>query len=450
MGSRRGSDAWGVDLGSSWLMFLFGACLGGLGTCAWIVWGGSFRVLESWSSSYDDLAHYRRVRNFVLDNYVEEPDPDELVRVALTGMLESLDEYSRYYHTADEIEGYRRETRGSFAGIGIVFSFAIGAENQVHVLFPFEGSPAARAGVRVGDLITSVDGESIVGLPQGQLSTVFIGEEGSTVTLGLVGLDGEERLAKITRETRTDFSVRHAHLIDDEHKIGYLAVTSFTLKTTSEFEDAMTTLGELGVEGLVMDLRGNPGGVAKAAIELAEHFISDGVILEVRGRAEPVIYRKTPSDDVELEALPLVVLIDGNSASSSEVLAAALQDHRVAVLVGTPTFGKARIQKVVHFVDANATVKITSSYYTTPSGQNLDRSPERPWGLQPDLVVEVDRETERLIHRHINRYEPPAEAFEAIHAWEDSSGKEILPPSPEDPQLEAALALLRGEHPEGG
>ena len=174
------------------MVFALGAAIGSLTTIAWISVGGSIQLLERWSSDYDDLAHYREVRDFVRDRYVGESDPDALVRVALTSMVESLDEYSRYYHTSGEVEGFKRETRGSFAGIGIVFMNNYEA-GPIRVLFPCEESPASRAGVRVGDLIVRVDGVMLKDLNRQGISGVFMGEAGSEVILGVVGLDGEER-----------------------------------------------------------------------------------------------------------------------------------------------------------------------------------------------------------------------------------------------------------------
>ena len=319
----------------------------------------------------------------------------------------------------------------------------------IRVLFPCEESPASRAGVRVGDLIVSVDGLMLEDLSRRDVRSVFMGEEGSEVVLSIVGLDGEEREVLVIRESRTDPSVRHPHLINGEHKIGYLALTSFTTGTPAEFSHALTALEELGMQGLILDLRGNPGGILNSAIQIAENFVPEGVITQTKGKDEPVVYKRSAGDKIEVLKLPMVVLVDGDSASSSEVLAGALQDHRVAVLVGSPTYGKARVQSVRHFVEAGALAKVTSSYYQTPSGRDLDRSPERPWGIFPDLLVELDEESEGRIHRHINRYDPPSEALEALSAWEDSTDEEILPKDPPDPQLAAALALLRGERPEG-
>ena len=441
MSARGGSP------GAPWVLAL-GAALGSLVTIGWISVGGEIQLLERWSSDHDDIAHYREVRDFISERYVGESDPDALVRVALTSMVESLDEYSRYYHTSDEIDGFKRETRGSFAGIGIVFMNSLDP-GPIRVLFPCEGSAAERAGVRVGDLILKVDGVSLADLDRREARGTFLGEEGTEVTLGLLGLDGEERELRVTREERTDPSVRHPHFVDDELKIAYLAITSFTTETPTEFGYAMTALSEVGMQGLILDLRGNPGGILKSAVEIAEHFIPEGVITRTRGRDEPVLYERDSLSERELLDLPLVVLVDGGSASSSEVLAGALQDHRVAVLVGSPTYGKARVQSVRHFIEADALAKVTSSYYQTPSGRDLDRSKERPWGIKPDISVEVDAATEGKIHRHINRYDPPKEALEALFAWEDSTGEEVLPKDPTDPQLEAALKLMRGERPGG-
>jgi len=394
----------------------------------------------------DDLAHYREVRNFVLERYVDESDSGELVREALVGMVGSLDEYSRYLSTDTETSSFTRETQGSFTGIGVVFE---GPIEGGRVLFPMSGSPAAKAGLRVGDLIVSVDGEPLDGKSQDEARELFTGEEGSVATLALTSLAGGERVAEVTRESVLDPTVRHPHLVDAERKIGYLALTSFSRETAEEFKRAMTALGELGIEGLVLDLRGNPGGVLTTAVELARYFIADGVITMTRGRGESVVYEQEEIEQREGFSLPLTVLVDGGSASASEVLAGALQDHRVGVLVGTPTYGKARVQSVRRFEDSDAIVKVTSSYYTTPSGRNLERSPERPWGIHPDILIELDGQAEALIHRHIRRYDPPAEVLEELFAWEDASGERLLPEEPDDPQLEAALALLRGEHPLG-
>ena len=432
MESRHGSQG-------SPSVFFIGVLLGALAV-------GILVKIQPFSGE-EDLDHYQEVRDFVRDRYVEEPDPDELVRSALAGMVESLDEYSRYLSTHEETSTFDRETQGSFTGIGVVFK---GPIEGGRVLFPMGGSPAAKAGVRVGDLIISIDGEPLEGKNEAEARELFRGAVDSIATLKLADLNGEERLVEVTRGSLLDPPVRHPHLIDPERKIGYLALTSFSRETTEEFDRAMTVLGEHEMEGLILDLRGNPGGVLVCAIDMARYFIVEGVITKTRGRGEPVAYERSPDDEVEPMSLPLVVLVDGGSASASEVLAGALQDHRSAVLVGSPTFGKARVQSVRHFEEAKAIVKVTSSYYTTPSGRDLDRSPERPWGIRPDVVIELDARTEAFIHRHINRYDPPAEALDELFAWESSSEEEILPPAPEDPQLEAALALLRSEHPEGG
>ncbi len=394
----------------------------------------------------EDVAHYKEVRDFVLERSVDQPASDALVREALSGMLGSLDEYSRYLSSDTETSSFNRETQGSFTGIGVVFE---GPIEGGRVLFPMSGSPAEKAGVGVGDLITAVNDEPLEGKTESEARALFTGEAGSTVTLTLTALDETKRTAEVIRESVLDPTVRHPHLIDEERKIGYLALTSFSRETGAEFERTMTVLHELGMEGLIIDLRGNPGGVLTAAVEIAEHFISEGVITKTRGRGESVVYDKVKAEGAQAPSLPLTLLVDGSSASASEVLAGALQDHRTAVLIGSPTYGKARVQSVHHFEEAKAIVKVTSSYYTTPSGRNLDRSPERPWGIEPDLTLEVDAQTEALIHRHIRRYDPPKGALEALFAWEDASGTSLLPSDPEDPQLEAALALLRGEQPEG-
>jgi carboxyl-terminal processing protease len=183
-------------------------------------------------------------------------------------------------------------------------------------------------------------------------------------------------------------------------------------------------------------------------VDIANRFVSEGVLVSHEGRSETVVF-EADAREARLEGLPLVVLVDAESASASEVFAAALQEHRAAVIVGSPTYGKGLVQKVRGFGHDQAVVKLTSSYYFTPSHRNLERTVDDAWdsGIQPDLDVALSTPEARLLHAHLASYGPPLEALEELRAWELDSGTRLVRPPPPDAQLDAALALFRGERP---
>jgi carboxyl-terminal processing protease len=200
------------------------------------------------------------------------------------------------------------------------------------------------------------------------------------------------------------------------------------------------------MQGLVIDLRDNPGGVLEAAVKLARRFVPEGVIVSTEGRGVPDVLRADPSEAL-LQGTPLVVLVDGGSASASEVLAGALQDHRVAVILGEPTHGKGVVQTIRRYDERGTIAKVTTSYFYTPAHRNLERNPEegREWGIVPDLRVSLTADQRERVLGHIQRYGPPRELTAQLRAWEEAESVDLLDEHPEDPQLEAALALLRGE-----
>ena len=389
-----------------------------------------------------DLRHYREVRDFVATNFVRDVDPDELVKNALKGMVSELDPYSRYY---DELESreVERETRGRFVGIGAVFK---GDLSSGQILFPLAGSPAMRAGLRVGDRIQRIDGEEILGWDRAAMQAALEGELDSVVTLDVLGLDGEERTCAVRRGSVVDPNVRHARIVDEEHGVGYLAMLGFSHETPEEFEAAFTHLREQGMQALVIDVRGNPGGVLKSAIDIARRFVPEGVIVSTEGRGTPVYYSAEP-ELAWYEGFPLVVLVDEGSASASEVLAGALQDHRAAVLVGAPTHGKGLVQTIRRYPEERTIAKVTTSYYYTPAHRNLERDPEngRDYGIAPDLEVPITDVEQRAIARHTAHYGAPLALTGALRAWEAELGEELIDPHPVDAQLDAAIRLLTGE-----
>lgn len=398
--------------------------------------------------SEEDLARYQQVRNFVSSSYVEPMDADELLDRALAGMVEGLDPYSAYYDR-DAIAGIDRDTTGVYRGIGVVFA-PLSPPGQV--LFPVEGSPAEEAGIAVGDRIALVEGLEVAELSRDELLRTIAGAGQGGLELQVADRSGALRPVTIVPRELVDPSVRHARLLEaGDEAIGYLALTSFSRRTPGEIDEALAALKALaapgGLDGLVIDVRGNPGGVLEAAVDLANRFVREGLLVTHEGRHEVVEY-VARAELATLAGMPLVVLVDEHSASASEVFAAALQDHRAAVIVGEPTYGKGVVQEVRRFAD-RMIVKLTTAYYYTPSRRNLERTVDQAWdcGIQPDLLVELEPDEALAVARHLASYTPPPGALEALHAWEQELGVPLAPGHPADAQLEAALGLFQGQRP---
>lgn len=392
------------------------------------------------------MSLYRKVRDFALTSYVREIDAPELQDRALRGMIESLDPYSRYYdHT--QVAQLERETSGVYPGIGVAFA---PIEPPGQILFALPGSPAQAAGLAVGDRIVGADGRDVSRLSLPELGEVIraAARKGHRMALELEDRQGDRRSVQVEPAEVVDPTVRHERLLEGSGGIGYLAITSFSRLTTSEFDEAVRSLGGRELAGLVVDVRGNLGGVLDSAVEIANRFVPEGVLVTHEGRTETVTFVARPGEAL-LAGLPLVVLVDGESASASEVFAAAVQEHRAAVVVGSPTYGKGLVQKVRGFGDDRAVVKLTSSYYFTPSHHNLERTVSDAWdcGIHPDLDVELSEPETRALHEHLASYGPPAEALPELARWEAESGQHLLREHPPDAQLDAALALFRGERP---
>ena len=400
-------------------------------------------VLELWPTT-PDLDHYRQVRDFAREAFVREVTDEELLDHALHGMLAGLDPYSRYYDR-EESRDLDRETRGRFRGIGVVFRSPVAAGQ---VLYPLPGSPAHRAGVRVGDTFVSIDGRAVASLGEPELRTLLADPSHDRLEVRLRDLDGAERDVVIVPQSIVDPSVRRVRMLDHARGVGYLVVSSFSKETNAELDEAIEFLMRRGMQALILDLRHNLGGVLEAALGVAGRFVREGTILSTEGRGDPVIYRATP-ESAWYAGLPLVVLVDGDTASASEVLAVALQDHRAAVLVGEPTFGKGTVQTIRSFDRQGTSAKVTSSYYYSPTHRNLERTVDegRAWGIQPDVHVPLT-ETERArVHQRLADYGPGPEAIPALEAWEEREGVVLIEPMPSDPQLKAALGLLVGQRP---
>lgn len=421
---------------SSWVPPL---CFGlAVGASLAVAWGSTWLAARQ-----DDLRLYAEVRDFVLDSAVRPSTEEGLSSAALHGLVGSVDEYSRYYD-AEEALGLERETEGRYRGIGAVFRAPVA---NAQVLFTLPGSPARESGLRPGDRILRIDGEPVAEFGENGLRERLGREEPPLVGLDVCALTGEERHVELRKRSIVDPTVRHAELLDAARGIGYVAINSFSHETVSEFDQAVDRLRGAGARSLVLDLRGNPGGVLLAAVEIARRFVTDGTIVSTEGRGRASARHLAERAKAWYHGLPLVVLVDERSASASEVLAGALQDHREAVILGERTYGKGTVQTIRRFPQAGGIAKVTTSYYFTPRHRCLERSvaPAGEGGIEPDLCVELAASAKQALHAFLARYSPPGEELEALRAWEAREHVSLVESRPADAQLEAALGLLRGD-----
>ncbi len=396
-----------------------------------------------WPSSEPDLERYRAVRDWTRQAYVRPVGDEKLLDDALRGLADGLDSWSSWYDRSD-LAQLDRETEGRFHGLGVSLR---APASEGRILFPLPGGPAESAGVRPGDRIVRVAGRSWTDIGHEGFRAIVSTPEPREIDLVVAGLDGAERELHVTTASVVEPTVRHERFLDRERHVGYVALRAFSAESPRELDDALERLAHDGLDGLVLDLRGNPGGMLNAAVQIASRFVPEGEIVRTLGRRERVIHTASPAS-ARWSSVALVCLVDEGSASAAEVLAGALQDHRAAVLVGRPTYGKGVVQTIHRLEDGSGAIKVTTSRYETPAGQQLDRPADGlPHGLVPDVEVETDVAVQRAVYEFLQRASPPERWREAIRQWEQDEGGPVVPVPPDDPQLDAALALLSGARP---
>ncbi|MCM1046591.1 MAG: S41 family peptidase [Candidatus Gastranaerophilales bacterium] len=313
--------------------------------------------------------------------YLREVTEEELTDGIYRGMLDALDDpYSEYY-TAEELNEIMNQTEGIYYGIGAYVSLDTDT-SLPKISGVIEGAPAEEAQLRANDLIYEVDGKATYGLSLTEAVNMIKGEEGTQVTLTIIR-EGENGYLTITVERRRVESptVEYQML---ENNMAYIQITEFDDVTVDQFTDAVATMRGSGMEGMILDLRANPGGSLDAVVEIARRLLPKGLIVYTEDKnGKRVEY--TCDGRRELN-IPLVVLVDMNSASASEILAGAIQDYGIGTLVGTTTFGKGIVQQIIPFPDGSA-IKVTISSYYTPNGRDIHGS-----GIEPDVVCEFDGE----------------------------------------------------------
>ncbi len=335
---------------------------------------------------YDHLKRFGKVLDLIRTSYVREANPEELITSAIKGMLQGLDPHSTFLDK-EEFKEMQETTTGKFYGVGIEISTE---NNQIIVVSPIEDTPAYKAGVKAGDAILAVDSQPTQDMSMQEVVSKIRGPKGSEVELLLLHKADKTPVAvKIIRDAIPLISVKARFI--DEDGILWVRLTRFSERTTEELRDAIEAMKKKApIKGVVLDLRNNPGGLLDQSVEVADVFLRRGVIVSMRGRGDEVLKSfdaKADSSDVNV---PMVVLVNSGSASASEIVAGALQDHNRAVLVGERTFGKGSVQNIIPLEDGTA-VKLTIALYYTPSGRSIQAE-----GIVPDIVIpfEAPREEE--------------------------------------------------------
>lgn len=392
-----------------------------------LISGLGLRAAEPFTNAYEAIELFTQVLEEVHRSYVdtEEADYDTLIRHALSGMLQELDPYSVFLDKAS-FKDMKDDTSGSFGGIGIVISMRSGMPT---VVSPMEDTPGFRAGILSGDIIVEVDGEDTREMSLGESVRRMRGKPGTEVKIKTLRPSSQsiEEIA-IVREEIDVASVKEAEMLQDG--IGYIRVIQFNEPTGKDLKAELEGLVEQGLNGLVLDLRGNPGGLLSSAAEVAELFLPRGeMIVFTRGRdrtEEGQQYRSRGLTHYTAKDFPMIILINGGSASASEIVVGALQDHKRAMLVGEKTFGKGSVQSIRPFENHSA-LKLTTAKYYTPSERVIHGN-----GIEPDHPVEM----------------PVEQLFRLRMRMEQKNGEaeKLLDNEPEirDVQLDAAIGALKG------
>ena len=403
-------------------------------------------VSQTYSATSQNSELYRQLDLFgdvlerVRSDYVEKPDDTQLIENAINGMLSALDPHSAYL-SPKHFRDMQVQTRGEFGGLGIEVTMENGV---VKVVSPIDDTPAAKAGLQANDLITHLDNEQIVGLTLEQAVEKMRGPVNTPILLTVVRKGVEDPLEiKIVRDIIRINAVKARQEGDD---IAYIKVSTFNEQTHTNLvrsvETMKKTLGK-SLKGYVIDLRNNPGGLLDQAISVTDDFLDRGAIVLTKGRNNEETQRSQARPGDIADGKKVIVLINGGSASASEIVAGALQDHKRATVIGTRSFGKGSVQTIIP-LGANGAIRLTTARYYTPSNRSIQAK-----GIDPDIVVEQELPEEMKTKAAAEK--PRGEASLRGHLKNEAEDKEAsgssayVPKEPEkDTQLQYALAMLRG------
>jgi carboxyl-terminal processing protease len=433
------------------LVFVFGVTLG----------GRSQKVSALSNLSYEELKIFTDVFGLLQKEYVEEPKSKALVQGAIKGMLDTLDPHSAFM-PAEAYKEMQEDTKGRFEGLGIEITTKDGI---LSVVTPIEDTPAFRAGVLAGDQIIRIEGESTKNITLLDAVKKMRGPKGSKVTITIMR-EGFTKPQDFTL-TRDVIPVRSVRSELIENQFGYIRLSQFQEKTDGDFEKAVKSLEEESkgqLKGIVLDLRNNPGGLLDQAVKISNRFVGSGMIVSVEGRREDQKMKFQARPSVTIAPYPLVVLVNGGSASASEIVAGAIQDHHRGIVLGTQTFGKGSVQTIYPLRDGSG-LRLTTARYFTPSGRSIQAK-----GITPDIIVKfqppveekepsgLKMPSEKDLERHLDdaaaakekekeKAAPaPKENSKEKPGKEEVTGdvKDLKGKKPADNQLDRAVELLKG------
>ena len=360
----------------------------------------------------------------VRNRYVTEVSPQrerKLVEDMINGGLERLDPHSTFINNRD-LKQFNRTSKGKFGGIGVQVGYDRNNRGLLTVISPMVGTPAYEAGVLAGDIILKIDGKNADSMRLDEAVDMIQGDPDTTITLTVLHDGGKEpvdipirrsiiKVQSVLGDRRKE-NKDWDYYLDDKSRIGYLRITSFSETAAAEVREIIMAQQKEGLRGLILDLRNNPGGLLRAAVEIADMFLTEGKIVSTRGRyQQEEIIEARPEGTMLLpaERYPIAVLINRNSASASEILAAALQDHHRAVVIGERSFGKGSVQNIIDLENKSSALKLTTASYWRPSGKNIHRFPDSKetdeWGVKPDAGYEVALKDEERLEFLMDRSE---------------------------------------------
>ncbi|MBL4619178.1 MAG: S41 family peptidase [Alphaproteobacteria bacterium] len=408
------------------------------------------------ADTFRQLDLFGEVFEQVHENYVADPNDGELIEGAINGMLGTLDPHSSYM-SADDFQTMQEQTRGSFAGLGIqvVMDNEGPDKGLIKVIAPIDGTPAARAGMQTDDLIVEIDGEAVLGMSLDEAISKLKGKKGTKVDIKVVRARDEDSFAlTLVRDIVIVQSVRSRV----EGDFGYIRIAAFTEQTEDGLKKALKDLAKEipgGPKGLILDLRSNPGGLLDQSIAVADAFLEGGEIVSTRGRRARDTLREMGTPGDKMNGKPIIVLINGGSASASEIVAGALQDRNRALLLGTKSFGKGSVQTVIPLQNGlQGALRLTTAKYYTPSGRSI-----QALGIVPDIRMPViypgqDEVSERIGERDLPNAlsaETDTDEDESSEVLADSDSLPLVEPvkcgrkedeTLEDCQLNRALEIL--------
>jgi carboxyl-terminal processing protease len=421
-------------------LFLMGALVGA-GLTVLVTQPGVMSVglgaLAATPDTYPVLSLFGDVFDRVRVDYVDKPDNLKLIEWALDGMLRELDPHSSYVDQAS-LDEMQRQSRGEFVGVGLELAMEDGL---LEVVTPIENSPAAKAGISANDVITKIDNKPVRDMTLDQAVERLRGPKNTAIRL-TISRKGRNRPIEITI-IRNVVNVKSVQSNTEGYDVGYIRITGFDEQTTEGLRigirDLTRNVGADKIKGFVIDLRNNPGGLFDQAVSVAASFLDNGEIVSIRGRNPEDVGRYNARGSDLTKGKPLIVLINGGSASASEIVAGALQDRKRATVIGTRSFGKGSVQTIIPLADGEGALRLTTARYFTPSGRSIQAK-----GIEPDINVpqavpddlsgRIFIESEASLHRHLK-----------AEGDEQSGSQSYVPGDKKDDRaLQVALDLLRG------